>query len=82
MKSLTILAIAIAIMFITIVATIKLKIKSPIKKISFKRDEKPAKLSIPMKIIGYVIYSLAILFLLSLLIIFGPWVLYYIEMHY
>lgn len=82
MNILTILILSITTMIIVILTTIKFKIKSPIRKVHSKTGKNPPKLNLPMKIFGYVIYVLAALFVIFLIILIGPWVWYYIEMHY
>ena len=72
----------IIVMIIIILTTIKFKIKTTVRKVHFNRNEKPIKLSVPLKILGYLIYFSAILFVLFLIVLIGPWVWYYIEMHY
>jgi len=70
-------------MIIVILSTIKFKIK-PIKKFSTPKKNiniKPIKFSIPEKILGYFIYFTAIALFIFLLLVFGPWVLYFIEIH-
>lgn len=69
-------------MLITILTTIRFKVKGPIKKVPLKTNNKPTKLVAPMQILGHVIYWSIIAFLIFLIGIFGPWILYYIEMHY
>lgn len=79
---LILLTIAIVAMLLIILSTIRLKVKTPIKKVPYKTNSKPIKLNTIIKIISYTIYMFTIVYLIILIVIFGPWVLYYIEMHY
>ena len=65
-------------MIIVILSTIKLKIKARTKKAPSNINFKPIKLSIPLKILGYLIYFLAIIFFLFLIAFFS--MLFYYSM--
>ena len=59
-------------MVIIILSTIKFKVKTITRKTSTNINKKTIKLNIPMKIFGYLIYFLAILFILFLIVLIGP----------